>query len=500
VTEAGLPYESPPWPALPQPVRVTVAILAGLVLATVVAYLTATGRPEFALGLLLAMPAAHIAVKYPLSAMVLWLVAASFVVEISGGMRMLFWIVHRAVPPLAVLNVLLAEGFAAIPRLPRLSWAEAMMFCYVVITELSILFTSSTVVLSSYRLYDRVVVPMCLYMLVRLVQPEDRHLRRLLPIVAFVLLAQAGIGALQWVAPGTLPAAWAARAGTRTTGSLLQPGVYSVTILAAGLILLHLGMQERHRLRGRLSVWLFPLALVMVFMTYSRASWLAGLIVLLGLFTVYPQCVTKLSLGLIAIVVALVLSGVVQAEVERAQVRFLSEGSERSALSRLPVMAASVRMLQSRPVTGWGFDSFDEYDRQFQGSVGGLVVPEKDHSSHNLYLTILAEQGLPGFMLYMGPFFYWLARTRKVRAMPVEGIVSRKLLLVLWLMLLTHVVVNNYANMRVEWGLGLWWVTLGLIASLVVRYDPFETARSALEKDLDEADNSVGAAGWRPRA
>lgn len=444
---------------------------------------------------MLAVPAAHVAVKYPLSAIVLWLLAASLVVETSGGgMRMVFWLVHRAAPPLAVLNVVLAEGLGAIPRLPRLSAAEAAMFGYVVITELSILFTSSAVVQSSYHLYDRVVVPMCLYLLVRLVQPDERQLRKVLPIVAFVLLVQAAIGALQWVAPGALPGVWATRAGTRTTGSLLQPGVYSTTMLAAGLILLHIGMQERHRLIARLSIGLVPLAVVMVFMTYSRASWLAGLIVMLGLFTMYPRYVTKLAVCLMVACVLLLSSGAISAQVERAQKRFLSEDSEQSALSRLPVVAASVRMLQQKPVTGWGFDSFDKYDRQFQGAVAGLVVPEKDHSSHNLYLTILAEQGVPGFVLFMSPFFYWLLRSWRVRrTMPVEGIVSRNLLIALWLMLLSHVVVNNYANMRVEWGLGLWWVTLGMIASLVVRYDPVEMARTAREDEQEEPGAGLAA-------
>jgi len=212
----------------------------------------------------------------------------------------------------------------------------------------------------------------------------------------------------------------------------------------------------------------------------------------LGLFTCYPRFVTKLAAAAIVVVVALLASGAIQTQVQLAQARFLSEGSERSALSRLPVMAASVRMLQRKPLTGWGFDSFDEYDRQFQGSVGGLMVPEKDHSSHSLYLTILAEQGVPGFLLYMGPFAYWLVRSRRVRmTMPVDGVISRKLLLALWLMLVAHIVVNNYANMRIEWGLGLWWATLGLLASFVVRYDPFEMARAAQEEELDAAGSEV---------
>jgi hypothetical protein len=50
-----------------------------------------------------------------------------------------------------------------------------------------------------------------------------------------------------------------------------------------------------------------------------------------------------------------------------------------------------------------------------------------------------------------------------------EGFANRKLLALLWLALLAHLVVNNFSNMRVEFGLGLWWLTLGLVGSLEAR-------------------------------
>jgi len=488
----------PPWSG---PARVTAATLTGLALAVVIAYLVATGNAVLALGLLIAVPAAHIAVRYPLSALCMWLLLAPFVVEtFGGGFRMAFYVIHRALPLAAVINVMLAAAFGARPRLPQLTWAEAAMAGYLVITQLSILYSASSMMESVLHLYDRIFVPMCLYLMVRYIQPDERHLRRLIPIVIFVLLSQTVIGALQWIAPGVLPGGWDYRLELRTTGSLRQASVYGTTMLFAALLLLHAGMKQRHRLAGRFELWLVPLAFVMLFMTYSRSSWLAGLIVVLGLFAIYPRYVTKLSIGAFAVIVVLLLSGAIDTQVELAQRRFLSESSEQSALSRLPVLAASVRMLQRRPITGWGYDSFDEYDRQFQSAVGGLVVPQSDHASHNVYLTILAEQGFPGFILFMGPFFYWLARSRTAwRTMPVSGMMSRNLLVCLWLMLLSHVVINNYANMRSEWGLGLWWVTLGMIASLVVRYHPVAIAEAArAERDPERPDTSTRPVGSVP--
>lgn len=452
--------------------------------AVVIAYLVAKGRSEMALALLVALPLAHILVRYPLAAAAVWLALMPLVVETSGGgggLRYVYWGVHRALPLLAVANVVLAAVYGARRPLPRLTWAELAMAGYLLITQISILHTSDEVMTSTYALYDRVVAPMCLYLLVRFCEPNEKHVHRLLPIVMVLLTMQTVIGVLQWVAPGVVPAAWQNRIGLRTTGTMRHPNVYGTTMLFVALYLLHLGISLR-RQTSRPLLWFVPVALAMVFMTYSRASWLAAVVVALGVFTIYPRYITKLAALTIVASALLVASGRIDTQIELAQNRFLSEESEESALSRLPVIAASLRMFERKPVTGWGYENFDRYDRQFQGAVGGLIVPEKDHASHNLYLTLLAEQGLPGLLLYMGPFFYWLARTRTAwRYLPADGVISRKFMVCLWLMLASHVVVNNYANMRIEWGFGLWWIVLGLIASLVERYDPIAVARTERE-------------------
>jgi O-antigen ligase len=125
-------------------------------------------------------------------------------------------------------------------------------------------------------------------------------------------------------------------------------------------------------------------------------------------------------------------------------------------------------MFLARPIFGWGFSNFDRYDREFQGRVGDLVNPEKDHASHNLYLTLLAEQGLTGFFLYVSPIV-WCAILSLIALprMPTGGFWSRKLLLVLWLVVVYFVVINNFFNVIVVYSLGLWWITLALLANLV---------------------------------
>ena len=130
-------------------------------------------------------------------------------------------------------------------------------------------------------------------------------------------------------------------------------------------------------------------------------------------------------------------------------------------------------MFEAKPAFGFGYENFNRYDYQYQKRVGDLVYPQKDHSSHNMYLTILAEQGFVGLALYLGPAFWWLGRTKsRWRSLPRSGLLSRKLVGLLWLSIAGHVIVNNFSRMQVPFGLGVYWLTLGFIAAVVSRDYP----------------------------
>jgi O-antigen ligase len=122
-------------------------------------------------------------------------------------------------------------------------------------------------------------------------------------------------------------------------------------------------------------------------------------------------------------------------------------------------------MFQTKPYFGWGYETFDLYDRQFQERVADMAHDNKDHASHNMYLTLLAEQGLVGLLLFLAPAGWWLVMS--IRRWPTtgkSGFWSRKLLLILWLAILSQLLLNSFSNLRVTYGLGLWWIALALVA------------------------------------
>jgi O-antigen ligase len=458
-------------------------IIVGVGLGIAVAYLVVAGDWPIALGLGLALPGIILLHRYPFLGLIIWLALAPFLMTTQTEMlRRMYWVIHRALPVAAVGLIVLSSMLGIRRRkLPKLSWAELAMAGYLVVSQFSIVYLSNDVMATTFHLYDRVFIPMCLYLLIRLSAPDERDLRRLMPIVFFVCASQSMIGILSWVAPGLLPSMWVEQyVGERTIGSLVNPGTYTIVLIFSGLLLLHAGLNRKPGLVRTLYVSAFVVACLCVFLSFTRSSWLGGVAVILGLVFLYPKFMIRLSLVSV-LAVAVLGAGLLASQFTRANERLTSEQAEESALSRLPIYYAAFRMVEAKPLFGWGYGNFDRFDRQFQGRVLDLVNPDKDHASHNVYLSIGAEQGIIGLSLFLAPMLWWLVLSLRVLPkMPREGFWSRKLLIVLWLIILFQVIVSNFFNVYVVVGLGIWWVTLGLIGSVVQAYlKPAESASPA---------------------
>lgn len=476
--------------------------VAALAAAGAIALLVSTQRWYVALALLIVVPAFVVLHRYPMVTVTVWMVLLPFVaVNESGAARKVFWLIHRGLPVATLAAVVLGSLAGARARnKARLGPAEFIMAGYLLATLVSIIYMSTDAHATTYLLYDRVFIPMCLYLIVRLVVPGERALKMLLPAVVFVLLTQSFIGLLSWTVPEVLPSEWLGKVGERTVGSLRSVDVFGTTVLFCGVFVLHAGLSAGRAAIHRIwSLPLFVLAMVMVFMTFSRATWLAATLAVLGTLYIYRRFAARVLAILAVVVIFALASGLLTEQLQFARQRLRSEQSEESALSRLPIMYAAVQMFEAKPLFGWGYESFDRFDRRFQGTVANLVYPGKDHASHNLYLTILAEQGIVGITLFLAPVVYWLFKTRSaVSKMPSSGFLSRRLMAILWLVILAHVVVNNFSRMQISFGLGLWWLTLGVIASVVDRYRGGDegSGSGARSTQMSPAEHEVAALGW----
>lgn len=469
---SGIDNRWPPLSRRPQirgTVGVWVVLAAAVAAAFVVAYLIIADLWYFAAILIFALPALVVIHRHPFVSVLIWLWLAPFLLHTDTSTeRYVYWAIHRGLPVLTLVLMALSAGLHIHRRkLPRPGPAEFAMAGYVLISVTSILWMNSQPVATFYLFYDRILIPMALYLIIRLSEPSEREIHWLLGTAIFIVLSQGFIGILSQFAPGFVPSEWMENAGERTVGTLINAAIYTIALMFGGLVLVHAAQQQEPAWRRRLYVVCFLLAMYGTFISFSRASWLGGLAVGLAVLIIYPRFMIRLTAVLVPVV--LLLAGVVLTnQLEWAQQRLYSAEAENSATSRVPIMVGAYNMFLEKPVTGWGYNNFDLYDRSFYGRILEVAGDNKDHASHNYFLTILAEQGLPGLLLYLGPMFYWLLVTvQRYRYLPPSGLRGRKLLLMLWLVILFHVIVSNFINMIVVYGLGIWWITLGLIGYLL---------------------------------
>jgi O-antigen ligase len=461
----------------PKDLLVLLLVIGIAVVGLGAAYLVVRGDWLIALAGVLVVPVVVLIHRFPFMALLIWMILSPFLVQTpTSAERQVFWLIHRFLPviTLAIIAIVSLLGISR-RHLPRLTLAEFGMFGYLVVSVISIILESPDAVQTMIRFYDLVFIPMCLYMVIRFSAPGNQRLKRLLPIAVFIIVTQVAVGVLSWIAPSLLPSEWLTYAGARTTGSLNSVSVFSTTLIFAGVFVFYSAREMKEGWRRNVLLLLYLASIYAIFISFSRASWLAGFLVFAGVVALYPRFMFRFML--VAIPITLLAAGTLFVnQLQFAEQRLYSQESSQTALSRLPVIVAAYRMFEEKPIIGWGYDNFDRYDRTFQTRFGELVNPdEKDLTSHNTYLTILAEQGLVGLGFYLLPVIWLMFRTIKDRArLPQSGYMSARMVGLLWLVILSYFIVNNLAPMVVVFGTGLYWITLGLIANALGRYAPIK--------------------------
>ena len=449
-------------------------LILGLCMGLILAFLIVNELWHLAIPLALIVPAAIMFSRHPFVGVMLWLLLLPyFLNEPTATGRVVFWILHRAIIPVALGITLIADWLGIRDRPPlSLSRAELAMPIFLGLALVSTLLFNKSPIPVAIKLYDLLFIPFCMYWLIRLTAPSSEYLKIFIGIAFITVLAQCAIGLLSWFAPDVLPFKWrTGLEGARVVGSLRNPAVYTSTLLFLSLLLFHYAMQCKSTALRLGLLLTFGLVMYCVFMSFSRGSWVGGSIFLVGLMFLYPKPVIRLTI-VVFLVVYFLSSSVLADQVAWAYERATGAEARGTAESRLITNNASISMIAAKPVFGWGFGNYDRYDRRFQKRVGDVPV-RNDMTSHNTYLSIMAEMGLIGFLFYIFPLVWWFLLSIKFwRRLPRDGFWSRRLLVMLWLLLLHMAIVNTVMDMvRFHlFGTTIWWIALALIGNMVHPY------------------------------
>lgn len=451
-----------------------ITVLIGIVLGVAAASLITRDSWLLAIAIVCTVPAIVFLNKYPLAALIVWFLVMPLL-PFQTTSPSVFWIIHRALMPGALGLTILARMLRIKPaRSVYLGWAELAMLLCLAYAAVSVLLTRRSPLLHLYELYDRMLVPFSAYLLIRLQDWNWPKLKWLIMACLITCVIQILIGFWAFYAPETLPFIWdiSRMDSTRMSGAFDNPTPYAYTLAFCMVIVFHYAMNYAQKTARLRLVFLFSIGLLCIFLTFTRGCWAAALIVLAGLLVMYPK--TILSLLAVALPVIAILSvSVFSEEMDLALERL---GTQDTVDNRIILAHAGQQMFYARPIFGWGFGSYDRYDWQFMESVSGVAPTKwdiKHGTSHNTYLTILAETGVVGFFLQFFPFFWWLWQTSRLAPRLLRERDERsKLLIGLWLTILFYVVASQVVDMCFFWfPVGTLWISLGLIGSMVQYYN-----------------------------
>lgn len=141
----------------------------------------------------------------------------------------------------------------------------------------------------------------------------------------------------------------------------------------------------------------------------SRGAFIAALIVLI-LFFIKTQYKKKF---LIYIFWGLMLSSFVVPKFFLERMNSIVEYEEdASAMSRIDLWSAGIDMFVTHPILGVGTQNFKLLAKKYSDS---NLIPEGGLVAHNSYVEIMAENGLPGIILYLSGLCYAFIFLRRLR-------------------------------------------------------------------------------------
>jgi len=423
----------------------------------------------FAVPVVFLVPMAVLIARYPFATIAIWMIVMPWF-PFAGIYKYVHFTFHWLLIPLGLGIILLSRMLRLKKHNPAQPGpAELAMVAFAVVGVTSIFVTGNNWkwILTFGQ---RFLVPFMAYWLIQLANSRGRDLKRLVPIMLLLTLAECVIGLVSWFAPHALPSIWhTAVVGYRVVGTFGQPVAYACVLLLFMVFFYHDGMSRGKGSASYLQILTCGLAMVCIFFTFTRGVWLVGAIVLLALVYLYPKRTVLLILAVV-LTMALLLSGVLAREFTYAADRL--ERSEEDTKARAVLANAGLHMFYAKPVFGWGFGNYDRYDWKFLERVGDTDPTEwqiEKGTSHNTFLTVLAEMGAVGFFLLYFPVIWWLGLTIKaLPRLPKDGFWSRRLLIAMWVCIGAQLLLWQDIDVRFfSYCLTLFWINLGFIANMV---------------------------------
>jgi O-antigen ligase len=238
-----------------------------------------------------------------------------------------------------------------------------------------------------------------LFMQLCAVEWDRRLLAACFGVLVGLALVFAGIGFVEWATREVLFNPKVIRTNEfasyfRVNSLFFDPNIYGRFLAVTALLTTAVMLWSRRRRDVLLCAGALVVLLAALLTTLSQSSLAAlllGLVVLAALrWSVKWTLVVTVALAVVGAGVVLALPGVFK-------VNFSTKRLDRISTGRVTLVRGGAELSRDRPVAGWGSASFSKaFERQGKGSQAESVS-----ASHTIPLTVAAEQGALGILVYL---------------------------------------------------------------------------------------------------
>jgi O-antigen ligase/polysaccharide polymerase Wzy-like membrane protein len=202
--------------------------------------------------------------------------------------------------------------------------------------------------------------------------------------------------------------------------------------------------------------------------TLTRAALLAVVAVVILMASLHARA-RWTALG--AVVLALVIGIASWSNIKATRVYQERLSNHSNVASRQLLTAWSIDLAQLKPITGWGYGSFDRVKNTVPLPSAG--IPREyaaDDTSHNTFLTVLVELGSVGLGLLLVP---WLIIAYQASRLGIN-VAARRWFVIAWVAtLLVYVINASFSDFRFfSFVAALPWIALGMLRRGMVPATP----------------------------
>jgi O-antigen ligase len=379
-----------------------------------------------------------------------------------------------------------------------LGWPGLSMILYLVLAAISYYWGDKTgsVALHLLAVFRNILVPFAVFWLIRYTHLGNDQIRILVPVMALLSVINVLISLLAWFKPQYLPSIWPALLSDigeiRITGTFTNPDILSCALALYSSFILQEAIQWKTGFYRLFLLSVCSLSWSGIVLTFSRTSWIGLVFLLLITFIVYGRGLVKLDLiGLLPGVLLLAIIFAFPPNTLEEQRKAFSNTllpsntmqmtgnritSPSQIRSRILTGYAGIRMFSERPIWGWGYETYNLHAKKFVKPVGSLKATEYEKErapSHNTFITMLAETGVLGLLLYTFPFAWWgflAVRNRHlyVVSLPSKSFLDFRFFIILWTNLAFIFLISQSIDIRFfPFSLVQIWLILGLLSNLI---------------------------------